>query len=142
MDKWQKNHNKSQKCLSIFSLNAGESDQNNSEYGHFSPSGNEDNLCFKYAATVALNHENIGKHLERITRITPFINQYNWTEIDFLTKSKNWNKFEISNETIVINVFFSPRNRKEIKQMYISKHNSERENQIIHFMITDSEKWH
>ena len=26
--------------------------------------------------------------------------------------------------------------------MYISKHNSERENQIIHFMIADSEKWH
>ena len=30
------------------------------------------------SAIVALNHENIEIHLERISNIQPFIDQYNW----------------------------------------------------------------
>ena len=33
--------------------------------------------CFQYAVTVASNHEEIGKNLERITKIKPSINKYN-----------------------------------------------------------------
>ena len=44
---------------------------------------NEDNKCFKYSITVALNHQNIENHPERISNIMPFINQYNWDGIDF-----------------------------------------------------------
>ena len=36
----------------------------------------KDNECFQYAVTVVLNHEKIGKHAERITKIKPFINKY------------------------------------------------------------------
>ena len=31
------------------------------------------NKCFQFAVTVALNHEEIAKHAERITKIKPFI---------------------------------------------------------------------
>ena len=31
------------------------------------------NKCFQFAVTVALNHEEVGKHAERITKIKPFI---------------------------------------------------------------------
>ena len=31
--------------------------------------------CFQCAIIAALNHENIRKHLERIPKIKPFINQ-------------------------------------------------------------------
>ena len=34
-------------------------------------------MNFKYAVTAALNHENIGKHPERISKIEPYICQYN-----------------------------------------------------------------
>ena len=34
----------------------------------------KDNKCFQYAVTVALNHEKIGTHSERITKSKPFIN--------------------------------------------------------------------
>ena len=34
------------------------------------------NWCFQYAATVALNHEEIGKNLERISKIKPFVGEY------------------------------------------------------------------
>ena len=40
-------------------------------------SKNNDDNCFQYAITVALNHRNINNHPERITNIKPFINKYN-----------------------------------------------------------------
>ena len=38
---------------------------------------NKDNNCFQYSITVALNHQNIQNHPERISNIKPFIDQYN-----------------------------------------------------------------
>ena len=49
---------------------------------------NKDNKCFQYSITVALNHEDIENHPERISNIKPFINQYNWKGIDFLAGIK------------------------------------------------------
>ena len=37
---------------------------------------------FQYAITVALNHQNIGNNLERTSKFKPFINQYNWKDIN------------------------------------------------------------
>ena len=39
--------------------------------------------CFQYSVTVALKHQNIKNHPERISNIKPSINQYNWGGIDF-----------------------------------------------------------
>ena len=41
------------------------------------PTNKNDNKCFQYAVTVALNHEEIGKYFERITKIKLFTNKYN-----------------------------------------------------------------
>ena len=38
----------------------------------------EDNKCFQCVVTVTLNHKEIKKYLQRITKIKPFINKYNW----------------------------------------------------------------
>ena len=38
---------------------------------------NDDDECFRYALTVALNHEEIRSNPQRITKIKPFINTYN-----------------------------------------------------------------
>ena len=43
------------------------------------PINKRDNKCFQYAVTVALNYEII----QRITKIKPFINKYNWERIYF-----------------------------------------------------------
>ena len=42
---------------------------------------NKKDKCFQYAVAVALNHDEIGKHAERITKIKPFINKYKWEGI-------------------------------------------------------------
>ena len=58
------------------------------------PKNNDDN-CFQYALTVVLNHQNNGKNPQRISKIKPFIDQYNWKEIDFPSEKrleKFWTK--------------------------------------------------
>ena len=42
---------------------------------------NNDDKCFQYDLTVALNHEQIKKNPERISKIKLFIDQCNWREI-------------------------------------------------------------
>ena len=37
----------------------------------------DDNKCFQYTATVALNHEETRNHPQRISKIKSFINKYN-----------------------------------------------------------------
>ena len=53
---------------------------------------NKDNKCFQYALTVALNYEQMKDHPERISKIKPFIDQYNWKDTDFPSHSKDWKK--------------------------------------------------
>ena len=55
---------------------------------------NKDNKCFQYSITVALNHQNIENHPERISNNKPFIDQYNWEDIEFATGIKDWERFE------------------------------------------------
>ena len=85
-------------------------------------SKNNDDKCFQYALTVALNYEQIKKDPERISKIKPFIDQYNWKEIDFPSHSKDWKKFEPNNKSIALDVLYVPNNTEK--------------------MITDGEKWH
>ena len=47
---------------------------------------------------VALNHEQIKKDPQRITKIKPFIDQYNWKEINFSSHKKDWENFELNNK--------------------------------------------
>ena len=103
---------------------------------------NNDNKCFQYALTVALNYQNIKNNLERITKIKTFDNQYNWKEIDFPSHKKDWKKFESNNKSIALNVLYVPYNTQKIRHAYKSKYNKEHENQVILLMITDGKKWH
>ena len=73
---------------------------------------NNDFKCFQYAVTLALNLDKINNHPERISKIKPFIDQYNWNEIDFPSTSKDWKKFELSIE-IALNIFYVLHNTKK-----------------------------
>ena len=94
-------------------------------------SKNNDNECFQYSITVALNHQNIGNHPERISNIKPFIDQYNWEGIDFPSRIKDWKKFERNNKTIALNILFIPHDTKTINLAYKPKYNRKRENQVV-----------
>ena len=55
---------------------------------------NDDYKCFQYAVTVALNHDKINNNPQGVSKIKPFIDQYNWNDIDFPSTSKDWKEFE------------------------------------------------
>ena len=68
---------------------------------------------------VALNHEQIKKDPQRISKPKPFTDNYNWNDIEFPSHWKDWKKFEQNNKTIARNILFTPYNTKQIKPAYI-----------------------
>ena len=74
----------------------------------------EDNECFKYAIIVALHHQEIRRNPQRISKLKPFIDNYNWKDIEFLSHSKDWRKFEQNNKAIALNILIAPYNTKQI----------------------------
>ena len=103
---------------------------------------NTDNKCFQYATTLALNFDNIDKHHQRISKIKPFIDNYNWNDINFPTAKNDWNKFELNNKNVALNILYVPFNTKKIEIAYKSKYNLIIDNQIILLMISNGENWH
>ena len=107
------------------------------------PQNKNDNNCFQYALTVALNYEEINNHPEKLSKMRPFIYQYNWDEINFPSNQKDWMKFESNNKSIALNVLYISHNTKDIRHAYKSKSNLTREHQVILLIISDDgEKWH
>ena len=78
-----------------------------------------DNKCFQYTATVALNHQKIGKKSERISKIEPFICKYNWKGTNYLLGKDDWKNFLYA--------------KKE------KMHNSQPEKQIAFLMISNKQ---
>ena len=103
---------------------------------------NNDNKCFQHATTLALNFNKIDKHPQRISKIKSFINNYNWNDIDFPTAKKDWNRFELNNKDVALNILYVPFNTKKIKIVYKYKYNLVRDNQIILLMISNGKNWH
>ena len=102
---------------------------------------NNDYKCFQYAVILALNFDRINSHPERISKIKPFTEQYNWKEIHFPSTSKDWKNFELNNE-IALNILYVPHNTKKIQVTYKSKHNLSHEKQVILLMISNGGNWH
>ena len=102
---------------------------------------NNDDKCFQYAVTLALNLDKIKNDPQRVSKIKPFIENYNWEDIDFPSTSKDWKKFECNNE-VALNILYVPYNTKQINIAYKSKNNLTQKRQIILLMISDGQKWH
>ena len=133
--------------LHKISLNRGSSYINSPEWIKnkkvtINPQNTEDNNCFQYAITAALNYQNIDSHPERISKLKPFIDNYNW-DICLPAEHKDYSAFEKNNSDIAVNILYVPHNTKQIRQAYISKHNNERDTHVNLLMITDGTgNWH
>ena len=102
------------------------------------PISKEDNKCFQYSVTVALNHEEIGKHAQRITKIKPFINKYKWEGTIFPSEKDDWKTFDKNNVKIDLNVLYV--RKEKIYPAYVSKYNSNCEKQVTLLKIPNGEK--
>ena len=95
---------------------------------------NNDN-SFQNALDDALNYQNIKINPERISKLKPYINKYNWEGIEFPAGPKDWKKFEQNNKTIALNILFVPYNTETIRVAYRSEYNHKRENQVNLLMM-------
>ena len=89
-----------------------------------------DNKCFQYAEKLALDHKQTGKDSGRITKIKPFIENFNWEEINFSSGIDDWKKSEKNNLLIALNILYA----------YISKDNSKREKTSYSFNNSQQKK--
>ena len=128
--------------LNKISLNRGKSYIDSPEWlknkkATINPQNKKDDKCFQYVLTVTLNYQNIKNNPERVSKIKPFIDQYNWSEIDFPSHRKDWKKFESNNKSVGLDILYIPHNTEEIRHAYKSKDKLKRENQLILLMVTD-----
>ena len=89
------------------------------------------NNDFQNALDDALNYQTIEKNPQRIWKLKPYINKYNWEGIDFPAGSKEWQKFERNNKTVALNVLYIRHNTKTINVAYISEYNNKRKSNFI-----------
>ena len=76
---------------------------------------NNDNNCFQYAITVALNYNKFQKRdLQKILNMKP-VNQYDIENINFSSRLEDWEKFEQNNESFALNILFVSCKSEEIK---------------------------
>ena len=102
----------------------------------------EDN-CFQNALNDSLDYQKIKKDPQKISKLKPYINQYNWKDIKFPSDKEDWKKFEQNNKEIALNILYVPHNKKEIEPAYKSKYNYKRKKQVVLLMITDeNNRWH
>ena len=69
---------------------------------------------FKNALNDALSYQTIETHPERISKLKPYINIYNWEGIEFPAGPKDWIKFERNNKTNGLSVLYILHNTKAI----------------------------
>ena len=61
------------------------------------PKNSKDECCFAYSIVASINNEEIDNHPERISKLTPFVNNYYWTDMNFPSEQK----IEISLKKII-----------------------------------------
>ena len=92
---------------------------------------------FQNALDDALNYQNIERDPQRISKLKPYINKYNWEGIEFPAGPKDWKKFGRNNKIIALNILFVSHNTKTIRVAYRSEYNNKPKKQVILLMITD-----
>ena len=99
---------------------------------------NEDEKCFKWAITRALNP--VEKNSERIDiKLREKSDVLNWKGLKFPINLSDINKFENHNSSISVNVFGY---ENLVYTLRISKHNYKRESTVNLLLISDDTKQH
>ena len=111
----------------------------NNKKSTINPQNTEDKNCFQYSIVAMLNYQTIPNNPERISNLKPFIDNYNWNDLEFPAGHKDYSAFEKNNTDIALSILYVPHKTKEIRPSYISKYNKTRNTQANLLMITDGE---
>ena len=111
------------------------------------PQNHKDDECFKWGVIASLHHEEIDFHPERISKLKPYSDLYNWKGMQFPVTINQIEKFEKNNPSIAVNVlyFYSPKEGKSKFKIAIlrrSDGNASRSKVANLLLITDGEMSH
>ena len=81
------------------------------------PKNTDNDNYFQYSITIALDHKNIGKDPQRISKIKSFITKYNGKGINFPAGLYVWKKIK-QNVEIALNILYVTYNTEEICRIY------------------------
>ena len=96
---------------------------------------NNDNKCFQNSTTLSLYHEQLGRHFCRILKLKPFINNFNWENINFPPQEQDYKTFKMNNKSIALNIL--RLNEQNVSHLYKSEFNKTRGKQVILLILTD-----
>ena len=100
----------------------------------------KESITNENALNDSLDYQWIKKDPQKISKLKPYINQYNLKDIEFPSDKEDWKMFEQNNKEIALNILFVRHNKRGIELAYISKYNYKRKKQVILLMITDDGK--
>ena len=92
---------------------------------------NNDEEYFKWAVIAALEWSEIKSHLERVSNLRKFVDNYDWSGLKFSVAIKDIKVFEMNND-ITINVLWV-----ENRDIYICRKGIRRDREINFFMISE-----
>ena len=67
--------------------------------------------CFENALNYVLGYQRVKKDPQEISKIKPYISQYNWKDIEFPSHKEDWKHFEQNNKIIALNILFVPHKK-------------------------------
>ena len=88
-----------------------------------------DNKSFQYSITLSLYYKEIDNNFNRITKIKPYINNFNWNNINFPPAKQDYKNFEINNFEIALNIYRV--NNEKLSQLYRSNYNRTKEVNLL-----------
>ena len=97
---------------------------------------NDDKECFKWVVIAAENFNEIGRNPQRISNLTKFADNYDWSVRKFPIAIKDINVFEMNND-ISINVL-----SVEDRDIYICRNGIRRDPEINLLLISEDDKLH
>ena len=88
-----------------------------------------DNKSFQYSITLSSYYKEISNNFNRTANIEPYINNFNWNNINFPPIKQDNENFEISNENCSLNIY--ELDNGKICQLYKSNHNRQEEINLL-----------
>ena len=76
---------------------------------------NDDDKWFQYVIKIALNPDKIRKNPQRTSKAKKYMNQYDWSGINFPLHVGDWKRFELSNKSVALNILYVPEGKKNYK---------------------------
>ena len=110
------------------------------KFSVINPKNEDDEECFRWAVTAALNYNEIKKDPQRITNLKKHVDKYNWDGLSFPMALNKIDLFERRNPDIAVHVL----TKDVIEGVYMcrkSKH-LDRKHNVILFLLCEEEKRH